>query len=444
MRTSRAILAAAVIVTLAVACTDPPDPSARHPSHVGTDAYDTATPIKHVVFIVKENRSFDSMFGRFPGADGVTVANDHGHKRRMTRGYDQRLPHDLPHGYGAAVRDYDRGKMDGFSQDAASAKYAFTQMRGPQQLPSYWHWAQDFVLGDHFFTSVEGPSFPNHLFTIASTSARAHDNPVRNMITDPTAVKTWGCDSPPQEYVVVTDPDGHKTRVPPCFDFQTVGDLLNNAGVPWAYYSATQVPGNDPQHSGYIWNAFDAIRHIREHQQQWQSHIFDVDNLVSDIQNDLLPPVTWVTPRFALSEHPEYNFCWGENWTTTVINAIMNSSMWNDTAIFLTWDDWGGFYDHVRPPTLDHFGLGFRAPLLLISPYARQGYIDHHVNEFSSVLRFIEDNWGLSQLTKRDRASGNLYGDFQFASAARPPDPQPLRTDCQGNPFDRAPPSAYS
>ena len=164
---------------------------------------------------------------------------------------------------------------------------------------------------------------------------------------------------------------------------------------------------------------------------------------MSDIRAGRLPPVTWITPRYQLSDHPEYSLCWGENWTTQVIDAIMRSPMWKDTAIFLTWDDWGGFYDHVAPPQVDRFGLGMRVPLLILSPYARQGYIDHSTGEFSSVLRFIEDNWGLPQLTKRDRRAGNLHEDFDFTQRPRPADPRPQRTDCVGNAFAKPPPDAY-
>jgi phospholipase C len=138
--------------------------------------------------------------------------------------------------------------------------------------------------------------------------------------------------------------------------------------------------------------------------------------------------MTWVTPKFEVSEHPEYSFCEGENWTTEVINAIMRSPMWKDTAIFLTWDDYGGFYDHVPPPQVDGFGFGIRVPLLVLSPYARQGYVDHTLGEFSSVLRFVEDNWGLNQLTHRDRDAFNLSEAFDFTQEPREGFQLPLRT----------------
>jgi phospholipase C len=221
------------------------------------------------------------------------------------------------------------------------------------------------------------------------------------------------------------DSEGHEKQVQPCFDFQTEGDLLTEAGLDWAYYAA------EPDQLGYIWSAYAAVRHIRE-TDQWDEHVLPVDDVVRDIRTDRLPPVTWITPRYELSEHPQYNFCLGENWSTRVIDAVMRSPMWENTAIFITWDDYGGFYDHVAPPQVDGFGFGIRVPLLLISPYALRGEVDHHLGEFSSVLRFIEDNWGLVQLTDRDRDAENLSYDFDFSQKPAPPDPLPLRTDCFG------------
>jgi phospholipase C len=162
--------------------------------------------------------------------------------------------------------------------------------------------------------------------------------------------------------------------------------------------------------------------------------VHPVDDLMSDIAADRLPAVTWITPRFDVSEHPlpNTNFCHGENWTTLVLDTLMQSPEWRDTAVFITWDDWGGLYDHVPPRDVDRFGFGFRVPLLVISPYAKPGYVDHHEGEFSSILRFVEDNWGLSQLTLRDREATDLSYDFDFRQPPIPPDPRPLRRDCVG------------
>jgi phospholipase C len=383
-------------------------------------ALETRFPIKHVVFLIKENRTFDNLFGTFPGANGTTVGMDHGAPRPLRRGTDGRLPGDIPHCYHCALAAWDGGKMDGFDQ-GPHGDWAYTQLHR-DQLPNYWHWAERFVLFDNFFASAQGPSFPNHLYTIAAQSGGAHDNPRRTGFFS----NTFGCDAPPQQLVEVVDSEGNVKKVRPCFDFLTLGDLLNRKGVPWAYYAARE------DQRGYIWSAYAAIRRYRMHPERWQQHMFPVDNVIADIRANKLPPVTWITPRFELSEHPEYNFCHGENWSTKVIDAIMRSDMWKDTAIFLTWDDYGGFYDHVPPPQVDDFGFGIRVPLIVISPYAKQGKVSHELGEFSSVLRFIEDNWNLRQLTHRDREATPLLSAFDFSQEPRPPDPLPLRDDCEG------------
>jgi phospholipase C len=456
-RNIRALFVAAAVLVAAAACssaTGKPDghtppahgsssPSVR-PTRVDSGRFHTTTPIKHVVFIIKENRSFDNIFGTYPGADGASMANDKGRERPLVHGpmYDQRLPHDLPHDYIAALKAWDHGKMDGFTQSEASDKYAYTQLT-KDQLPNYWHWANRFVLGDHFFASVNGPSFPNHLFTIAAQSGGTHDNPIPPAKNDRGRYKTWGCDAPKSEKVIVVDTEEVAHKVSPCFDFKTMGDELSHRRIPWSYYAAPPVPWEQSPKSGYIWSTYSAIRHIRNNPKTWTKHVFPVQQVISDIKEGRLDPVTWITPQFAYSEHPEYNFCAGENWSTRVINTIMRSKFWKNTAIFLTWDDWGGFYDHVPPPQIDKFGLGIRVPLLVISPYAKRGFIDHGHGEFSSVLRFIEGNWKLPHLTKRDRETRGLEDDFDFALSPRPPDPLPLRTDCVGNPFTKPPPGAY-
>ncbi len=434
----RALGAASTFVLLTVACSQPAqgkDPSAvqttparssvpsptLHPAWPPAASFLTRWPIKHVVFLIKENRTFDNLFGTFPGANGASTANDYGTIRPLIRGTDGRLPGDLPHCYVCGLYAWHQGRMDGFDRGGLTRRWAFTQLH-QDQLPNYWRWARRFVLADNFFASAQGPSFPNHLYSIAAQSGGAVDNPRRNGFFS----HTFGCDAPSQQKVQVFDSEGMVRFIRPCFDFETEGDLLDAARIPWAYYAATE------RQEGYIWSAYSAIRRYREHPRRWVRHIFSVDQVIRNIRQDELPPVTWITPRFELSEHPEYNFCYGENWSTKVINAIMRSNMWEDTAIFLTWDDYGGFYDHAPPPQVDRFGFGFRVPLLVISPYAKRGHIDHRLGEFSSVLRFIEDNWGLSPLTRRDRRARNLSYDFDFTRDPRAPEPLPLRTDCRG------------
>ena len=381
----------------------------------------TRWPIKHVVFLIKENRTFDNLFGTFPGADGVSFGLDDGQRRPLTPGTDGSIgSEDIPHCYVCSRTAWNRGKMDGFNQNDVSDRWAYTQLRR-SQLPNYWTWARRFVLADRFFSSAQGPSFPNHLYAIAAQSGGAHDNPRRTGAFR--SSNTFGCDAPQGQTVTVIDSEGKEQQVQPCFEFQTAADLLNDAGIDWAYYAAK------PDQLGYIWSAYAAIDHIRN-SPQWREHVLPVDRVITDIDRDRLPPVTWITPRYEVSEHPQYSFCAGENWSTEVIDAIMRSRMWKSTAIFVTWDDYGGFYDHLAPPQVDDFGFGIRVPLLVISPYALRGEVDHHLGEFSSVLRFIEDNWGLRRLTQRDRAADNLSYDFDFTQEPRRPEPLPLRTDC--------------
>ena len=431
---ARFLVASLLCAGVAVACSGSPEPSGSPsptwtPSVITTGepeggfdatALETAFPIKHVVFLIKENRSFDHMFGTFPGAKGVTVGMDDGVERKLVRGTDGRTPADIPHCYTCALAAWNHGKMDGFDL-GEYGDLAYTQLR-KQQLPNYWRWAREFVLFDNFFASAHGPSFPNHLYTIAATSGGAVDNPRRTGFFS----LTFGCDAPEQQLVEVVDSEGRTKKVQPCFDFLTEGDLLDRKEIPWSYYAASE------DQRGYIWSAYSAIRRYREDPERWQEHMFPVDRIVEDIRADKLPPVTWITPRFELSEHPEYNFCYGENWSTRVVNAIMNSPMWGSTAIFVTWDDYGGFYDHVPPPQVDGFGFGIRVPLIVLSPYAKQGVVTSELGEFSSVLRFIEDNWDLRQLTHRDREATPLLSAFDFDQEPREPVPLPLREDCEG------------
>jgi phospholipase C len=443
VRSRRTALVAALIASgaVAAACSGVDDPVVGSPSSspqatapspvvtspsaavvVDADAFSTRWPIKHVVFLIKENRTFDHLFGTFPEARGVTFGWDHGVRRPLTRGTDQATREDIPHCYHCALAAWNQGKMDGFNQSEPADRWAYTQLHR-DQLPNYWRWASNNVLFDNFFASAQGPSFPNHLYSIAAQSGGAHDNPRRR---PGLGSMTFGCDAPKEQKVEVVDSEGIVKKVAPCFDFLTEGDLLNRAKIPWSYYAAQE------DQKGYIWSAYSAIRRYRENPDQWRQHIFPVDRVVQDIRENKLPPVTWITPRFELSEHPEYNFCHGENWSTRVIDAIMRSDMWKDTAIFLTWDDYGGFYDHVPPPQVDDFGFGIRVPMILLSPYAVEGKVSHELGEFSSVLRFIEDNWGLSKLTQRDRRATPLLSAFDFDQEPRAAEPLPVRTDCEG------------
>ena len=413
------------------------------PDPVEASAFDTTTPIKRVIYIIKENRTFDHMFGLLPGVDGASTGMDDGVERPLTPATRGAIEADIEHCYDCAIEAWNEGKMDGFNQSEAADLGAYTQFL-PEELGNYRHWADQFVLLDHHFTSAHGPSFPNHLYAIAAQSGGAYDNPVQDRAQlerrhrETGLFKAWGCDSLDDAYVDIRDPDGEVSRAFPCFDIETAADLLERKRIPWAFYSAT------PYQNGYLWNAFSAISHVRGDAERWRQHIFPVDDLVQHIREDRLPPVTWVTPRFEVSEHPEYSFCWGEHWTTQVLNAVMESPSWKETAVFITWDDYGGFYDHLPPPQVDVYGFGIRSPMLAISPYAKHGHVSHERSEFSSVVRFIEDNWGLPQLAERDRLATPLFDSFDFDQRPRPPDPRPLPTDCVGPMYPSAPPKRYA
>jgi phospholipase C len=261
------------------------------------DDLQTKWPIKHVVIVMQENRSFDHMFGTFPGADGVSVGLDDGQRRPLTHLTAQRIP-DVPHCWVCATTDYNHGKMDGFNQDPISDTYAYTQLHRSDE-PNYWSWAANYTLADHFFSAERGPSYANHLYTISGQSAGAHDNPSRHKVL---GSLTWGCDSPPKEKVRVVDEHGHASWVRPCFDIPTIEDRLRDARIPWSYYSATSTQ------PGYVWSAFSSIKPVF-YGNAWKRHVFPVDQVTRDIGAGSLASVSWIMPRFQLSDHPGSNFC---------------------------------------------------------------------------------------------------------------------------------------
>jgi len=395
-----------------------------HPPTASAAAPSATTKIQHVIYLIQENHTFDNLFGRFPGSDGVRTGLDHGVRVPLGPAVVGPMPGDLPHCFRCAIAAFDGGKMDGFDH-GPQGKLAYTQFR-PAQIPDYWYWAKHDVLFDHFFSSAWGPSFPNHLYAIGAQSALARENPV----PPGGGIQRWGCDSPARTFVEAYRA-GRVALVRPCFSFPTTGDLLDASGVSWSYYAA------DSDEKGYMWSAYDAIDRYRQQPAAWKAHIHPVDDVVTDIQAGALPAVTWITPRYELSDHPPFSTCWGENWATKVIDAVERSPMWSTTAIFLTWDDYGGFYDHVRPPATDRMGMGFRVPMIVISPYAKDGVVAHPVSEFSSVLSFIEDNWGLRHLTARDRAGDPMRQAFDFSQTPRAAHPLPPQTTCKGPPFPR-------
>jgi phospholipase C len=381
----------------------------------------TTTPkIQHVVFIIKENRSFDEYFGQFPGANGSrfgTLSN--GQVIPLGHTPDQ-VAHDIGHDWFSGIEVIDGGKMDlfdiNYGGNLKGDFLAFTQM-GQADIPNYWAYAQRFSLADNMFSSLHGPSLPNHLYTIAGQSDGVVSVPA---LPDPTS-KGWGCDSVSPLTVQFLQSDGSLADGVPCFDIQTLGDVLDAGKVSWKSYSGLYGA------SGYQWNVYNNIRHIR-FGPEWSNRIADQNLFDNDALTGNLPAVAWLTAPNEKTEHPNYSTCYGENWTVDKINAIMQGPDWGSTAIFLTWDDFGGFYDHVAPPQIDNFGLGPRVPMIIISPYATAGVITHTVYEFSSVLRFIEEIFNLPALKTRDVTANDMMDAFDFTQKPLPPVVLPQRT----------------
>jgi phospholipase C len=373
--------------------------------------------IQHFVFIIKENRSFDSYFGAFPGADGATqgvISN--GQVVPLAPNPDI-TPHDLTHTSGGAITDIDNGKMDDFDVPAYGNENGdllpyrqFTQ----SGIPNYWSYAEHFVLADHMFSSLHGPSFPNHLYAVAAQSGGVLEVPVPQA-TLPLGTKsiTWGCDAPEGELVRVQEAQGQFENLPPCFDFPTLADSLEAAGISWKFYAPAQ------DEHGYVFSTLDAINHIRN-SGLWQEHVVSTNDFVTDALSGNLPAVSWMVTG-EQSEHPPNSVCIGENWTVEQVNAAMEGPDWDSTAIIVVWDDFGGFYDHVNPPQVDGYGLGMRVPALIISPYARPGYISSTQYEFSSVLKTIEEAFNLAPLTERDMNANDIYDSFDFSQQPLPP-----------------------
>ncbi|MEX0753737.1 MAG: alkaline phosphatase family protein [Actinomycetota bacterium] len=392
---------------------------------------DTRWPIKRVIYLMLENRSFDNVFGAYPGANGVRSGNDLG-TRIPLRPCPSWLPGDLPHDFGAAFACVNDGEMDNFKLSwlsDVSEHYAYSQI-AREDVPNYWNWASEYVLSDNLFASVLGPSYPNHLCFVAGDHFGVYDNPENSRpvpVPEGGRSKSWGCDAPDNVFVYLRDADGDLTETRPCFDHDTVPDQLQRERVPWAYYAPNR------NQVGYIWSTLNAFPSIFE-TELWDENVRPVDHLIEDIEANALPAVTWIVPRYELSDHPPWSSTNAHNWTTQIVNAIMEGPQWEHTAIFITWDEWGGFYDHVAPPKVDQNGLGIRVPMLVISPYAERGMIDHELGEFTSPVKFIQDNWGLPNHTPRIRRTHNFEHVFDFTAKPRDPSPRPL-VPVKGDPF---------
>jgi len=384
------------------------------------------TKIQHIVFIIKENRSFDNLFGTFPGADGATSGLISTGERIELGHTPDRTPRDLGHEWDDTHLAINDGKMNQFDLvQGGNVRGDFLSMTQhlDSDIPNYWRYAEHFVLADRVFASLAGPSFPNHLYTVAAQSGGVIGNPNSLM---------WGCDAAEATRADVMAPNGDKTRQFPCFEFPTLADRLESAMVPWRFYAP--VAGQP----GYIWSTLNAFGHIRN-SDLWTQRVMSDAQFLEDASNGALPAVSWLVPDFSVSDHPtrplpgvsgggSISLCEGENWSVQHINAIMQGGNWPSTVIVLVWDDFGGFYDHVPPPNVDSYGLGPRVPMIVLSPYVKEGTVSHTTYEFASVLQFIETRYRLKALTARDVKANSLLDMFDFTQSPAPPLILPLRT----------------
>ena len=393
-------------------------PQFKQTSHKAT------TPIQHIVFIIKENRTFDNYFGAFPGVNGTTTG------KIKVNGVVRTIPLNslsdsvlnYCHEWVCAHTAYDQGQMDNFNagQGCTTAPYSCYSEANAQFIPNYWALASHFVINDNTYSSLEGASFANHLYTVAGgsgpdlTHSAVHNPQLRN---GKTSSSSWGCDATSQTYTTLLNGQ----TVYPCFSFSTLADEMIQAGVSWRFYAPQS------NESGYVWNTLNSFSSIRK-TSLWKTQVVPWQQVMTDAQNNALPAFSWVTAPRLQSEHAPASSCDGENWTTNIINSIEQSPAWSSTAIFLTWDDWGGFYDHVAPPIVDGLGYGFRVPFLVISPYAHaranagtNAHVDHTMLEFSSVLRFAEQNFNLPSLGRRDATAGDVLNSLDFTQVHEQP-----------------------
>ncbi|MGZ4481297.1 MAG: alkaline phosphatase family protein [Gaiellales bacterium] len=412
--------------------------------------------IKHVVIIMQENRSFDSYFGTYPGADGIPRKNGRISvcvpdplRKKCVRPYHD--SHDInlggPHELGAFTTDLNGGKMDGFIRARQTCQNPIdppdcvatspTDMMGyhdSREIPNYWKYARSFVLQDHVFEPNASWSLPAHLFLVSEWSATCSIPGVAMSCTSNIELPGLPADI------------GAAPHKQPDYAWTDLTYLFHKNHVGWAYYLKKgkepdcetgemfcKFKDQDPRTPG-IWNPLPSFDTVKQDNQV--KNVEPTDNLFTALRKNRLPAVSWVIPSGVVSEHPTSSIHKGQAYVTNVINSIMRSKDWNSTAIFLTWDDWGGFYDHVVPPVVDGNGYGFRTPGIVISPYARRGVIDHQRLSFDAFAKFIEDDFlGGQRLDPRTDGRpdkrptvretvpglGNLVRDFNFNQQPRAP-----------------------
>jgi len=424
-------LAASVATSAAVQAQQTP---AVHPAAAAQGIH----KIKHVIVILQENRTFDSYFGTYPGADGIppgVCVHDPYHGGCVKPFADH---HDSnnggPHKHPNFVADVDHdgwvGQAELKCRHPAPCPTDVMGYHVQSDIPNYWTYAQNFVLNEHLFEPVSSWSAPSHMYEVSAWSA------------------TCGHPKHPASCAGTTEP-AVRTATSTPYGWTDLTWLLHKHGVRWGYYldggSQPASPGGVP----IIWNPLPGFVDVQQDHQV--GNVQPLSTFFGQIDAGTLPAVSWISPNQPDSEHPPALISTGMAYVTKIINAVMrHPAIWDSTAIFLAWDDWGGFYDHVFPPAVDPLGYGIRVPAMVISPFAKKGFIDPHTYSFDSYLRFIEDDFlGGARLDPntdgrfdprpdvRERLAGDLTRDFDFNMAPRPPmilNPCPKTTLVPANP----------
>jgi phospholipase C len=400
----------------------PPLAGAAHTrALLGLRPLSSSGKIQHVVIIIQENRSFDNLFQGFPGADTKPYGYDSNGNKVTLNPIGLETTWDIDHSSNSFFEACNgKGKypgtkcrMNGFNKEYVGCgscpypepQYAYVPHT---ETAPYFAMGQQYVVADRMFASnFDASSFISHQYIISGEAGKSAVNYPDS---------TWGCDGGPSDTIGTVNKQrqvgGPNQQV--CWDDQTLGDEADAAGVSWGFY--TETTGGD----GGFWNAYQAIRHIR-YGNDWKNNMrIPQQQFFTDVQNGNLPAISWVIPTWENSDHAGSGSNTGPSWVTSLVNAVGQSQYWNSTAIFVFWDDYGGWYDHVPPKKVDYDGLGMRLPMLIISPYAKQGFVSHVPYEHGSILKFTEDQFGLGRLTASDTRANSPAADcFDFSKPPR-------------------------
>jgi phospholipase C len=403
--------------------------------------------INHVVVIFQENRTTDNLFH-----DPVLISRGADIASNGKNSSGQIIPltpaplvttFDLAHSHAAFLAEWNNGAMDGADQvpilcppgspNCAPANPWFQYVQASDVRP-YFTMAETYTFGDRMFQTNQGPSFPAHQYIISGTSAITEKSNF-NVSGNPTDInRSSGCIAPPDGIVKIIDttnfdPNSNETQtIYPCFEHPTLTDLLDAKSINWKYYAPVE---------GSIWTGPNAIQHMCGPDlpppngancvgAEWKNHVvISKTQVLDDISHGQLAAVSWVIPNQAASDHPRGNDGTGPSWVASIVNAIGTSQYWKDTAIIITWDDWGGWYDHVPPPNIHNsYEYGLRVPLIVVSPYAKAKYISHVNHDFGSILKFIETTFGLPEIDPAvhyaDARADDLSDCFDFNQTPLP------------------------